>query len=83
GLCEEGLVNGVPPGTYTPSIENKAYAVRAAALLAKQPELAESSPQALWNQVLGGISKQHNAQMDVVLALHRSGLLRRQAGTTE
>jgi len=29
----------------------------------------------LWNRVLGGGSKTYNYQMDVVLALHRKGLL--------
>jgi hypothetical protein len=32
GLCEEGLVKGIPAGKYTASKDNKAYAVRAAAL---------------------------------------------------
>src|ERR1039458_5850119 len=33
GLCEAGLVRGIPAGRYTASADNKAYAVRAAALL--------------------------------------------------
>jgi hypothetical protein len=33
GLCEEGLVKGIPAGNYTTSKDNKAYAVRAAELL--------------------------------------------------
>ena len=33
GLCEEGLVKGIPAGNYTASKDDKAYAVRAAALL--------------------------------------------------
>ena len=33
GLCEEGLIKGIPAGNYTASKDNKAYAVRAAALL--------------------------------------------------
>ena len=31
GLCEEGLVKGIPAGRYAASRDNKAYAVRAAA----------------------------------------------------
>ena len=33
GLCESGLVRGIPPGNYTESVDNKAYAVAAAQLL--------------------------------------------------
>jgi hypothetical protein len=77
GLCEEGLVIGVPAGQYTRSRENKADARRAAALLVNNPALADGSPQALWNAVLAGRRKVHNSQMRVVLALHRHGLLRR------
>ncbi|HET7228803.1 MAG TPA: hypothetical protein VFJ16_02240 [Longimicrobium sp.] len=77
GLCEEGLVSGIPPGNYTTSRDNKAYAVRAAALLGKNPALADAGARALWNTVLAGHSKVHNAQMDVVLGLHRRDLLRR------
>jgi hypothetical protein len=35
GLCEAGLVKGIPAGRYTASKDNKAYAVRAAELLAE------------------------------------------------
>jgi hypothetical protein len=79
GLCEEGRVTGIKPGSYTPSKENKADAVKAAALLEREPALARGGSMALWNRVLGGRTKRHNAQMDVVLALHRRGLLSRGA----
>jgi len=36
GLCEEGLVKGVLPGRYAASKINKAFAVSAAGLLAKE-----------------------------------------------
>jgi hypothetical protein len=75
GLCEAGLVAGVPAGAPTKARANKEYAVRAAELLAADPGLAESKPRVLWDRVLGGGSKRHNSQMDVVLALHRKGLL--------
>ena len=35
GLCEEGLIKGIPSGQYMASRDDKAYAVRAAALLAE------------------------------------------------
>jgi hypothetical protein len=75
GLCEEGLVAGVPAGTYTRSRDNKAYGVQAAGLLARDPTLASGGWRTLWTRVLGGRSKQHNSQMDIVLALHQHGLL--------
>ncbi|HEX8245457.1 MAG TPA: hypothetical protein VF541_18240 [Longimicrobium sp.] len=77
GLCEEGLVAGIDRGTYTKSQANKADAVKAAALLARDPALGRQGPKTLWERVLAGRTKQHNAQMDVVLALYRRGLLSR------
>jgi hypothetical protein len=75
GLCEEGLVAGIDRGTYTTSRENKAYGVKAAALLARDPTLERQGSKALWERVLVDNTKRHNAQMDVVLALHQRGLL--------
>ena len=43
GLCEEGLVKGIPPGHYTASNDNKAYAVRASALLVHKFIVASSN----------------------------------------
>lgn len=74
GLCEDGRVAGVPAGTYTESVANKAYAVRAAGLLAANPDLAARGARVLWDRVIGA-SKAHNSQMDVVLGLHANGLL--------
>lgn len=75
GLCDEGLVLGVPAGSYTRSIDNKAYALRAVELLRSVPELAVQGRRALWNRVEAK-ARSHNSQMDVVLALHRNGLLK-------
>jgi hypothetical protein len=79
GLCQEGLVAGVQAGKYTRSIDNKGYAIRAVELLASDPRLAEPGPKVLWDRVIGGVTKSHNGQMDVVLALWRNGLLAAQA----
>ncbi|KQO18153.1 DUF6979 family protein [Paenibacillus sp. Leaf72] len=77
GLCEEGLVNGIHKGKYTftdgPQL-NKQYAVRAVQILRSKPELIEDKS-ALWREVLNGVQKQHNSQMDVVLALWNSKLI--------
>src|ERR1039457_7405733 len=62
GLCEEGLVKGIPAGHYTASKDNKAYAVRAVALLTEG--IQHWSTSALWRAVTNGAEKAHNSQMD-------------------
>ncbi len=74
GLCEAGLVKGVPAGTYTRASKNKKYAVDAVAALKVNSALA-SDKQALWKAVLRGKTKSHNEQLDVVIALWNSGLI--------
>jgi len=72
GLCEEGLVKGIPAGQYTASKENKAYAVNAAALLAEEKQSWSAS--GLWRAVANP-EKTHDSQMDVVLALWKNGFI--------
>lgn len=74
GLCQVGYVAGIPGGSYSRSVKNSAYAVRAAELLAREPALATNWAE-LWRRVLAGVTKQHNSQMHVVTALWNSGLL--------
>ena len=73
GLCEEGLVKGIPKGKYTNSIKNKKYALKAIEIL-KQNTQTTFSPKELWEQLELG-EKRHNSQMDVVLALWNEGLI--------
>jgi len=73
GLCEEGLVKGIPAGHYTASQDNKDYAVRAAALLAEGKQ--SWSVSALWRAVTNDPERAHNNQMDIVLALWKNGLI--------
>jgi hypothetical protein len=73
GLCEEGLVKGIPAGAYTKSRDNKAYAVRAAELLMEGKEHWTTST--LWEAVADEDEKQHSSQMDVVMALWKNGLI--------
>lgn len=75
GLCEEGLVVGVPRGNYTNSRDNKAYALKAVRLLVREPALALQGPDVLWERVMDGERKTPNHQMDVVLALWNQGLI--------
>jgi uncharacterized protein DUF6979 len=73
GLCEEGLVKGIPAGHYTASKDDKAYAVRAVALLTEGTQHWSTS--ALWHAVTDGAEKTHNSQMDIVLALWNNDLI--------
>ena len=73
GLCEEGLVKGIPAGRYTASKDNKAYAVRAVALLIEGKQSWSTS--SLWRAVTDDPEKTHNSQMDVVLALWKNDLI--------
>jgi hypothetical protein len=79
GLCEEGLICGVPAGSYIgrENSPNKSHALDAVRLLSEQPSLADSAPAALWDLVLDGRTKRHNQQMHVVLDLWNNGLIKR------
>jgi hypothetical protein len=46
GLCEEGLVKGIPKGNYTKSVKNKKYAIKAVTVL-KQNKHTTFSPKEL------------------------------------
>jgi hypothetical protein len=79
GVSEAGLVVGVPPGSYTTSVDNKAYAVTAARLLRANPALSQLGAAGLWRRVMNrlkkSITKTHNQQMDVVKTLFDHGLI--------
>jgi len=77
GLCEEGLVKGIPPGRYAASKDNKAYAVRAAALLTEGKQSWSTST--LWQAVTNDPASTHSSQMDIVLALWKNGLIVRKS----
>ena len=73
GLCEQGLVKGIPAGSYSATKLNKDYAVRAAEmLLAGTPNPSKSR---LWRAVVGNAEAEENGQMDVVLALWKNNLI--------
>jgi hypothetical protein len=74
GLCENGLVLGAPKGTWTRSVLNKTYAVRAVAALHTDPGLLDRKRD-LWRKVSGTEAKAENGQLDVVLALWRAGMI--------
>jgi len=74
GLCEDGFERGVDPGSYTRSVLNKRYAVRAANVLRERPELL-GDESALWRHAVRGEEKAPNGQMEIVIALRRANLL--------
>ena len=74
GLCETGLVSGIPVGNYTNSQKNKSYAVSALNQLCINPSLA-SNPNNLW-KAAGCPNIKQNNQMDVVIALWNARLLK-------
>ena len=74
GLCEGGLVKGVPAGEYCTAVLNKQYALRAVELIRGNEELKENKLN-LWNQVCTDAKKKHNQQMDVVVSLWEQGLI--------
>jgi hypothetical protein len=70
GLCEDGLVSGVKPGSYTASKLNKGYALAALSHLKSNPQLNEKE---LWSLVS---EKKPNNQMAVVKALYSKGYIK-------
>jgi hypothetical protein len=72
GLCERGLVKGVTANPSPALDKHRQYAVRAVELL--RAGTHRNVPQ-LWAAVTEGDEIEHNAQMDVVLALWKNGLL--------
>lgn len=76
GLCEQGLVKGIPAGQYGSSnsagSKNKAYALRAVELLTAGTHKTVTQ---LWSEVTEGDESPHASQMDVVLALWKNDLI--------
>ena len=73
GLCQEGKVKNIPSSRYTNSKKNKDYALKALSFLNNNPSLAQD-PDLLWHEVQNCVDKQHNQQMDVVIALFEARL---------
>jgi len=72
GLCEAGLVKGIPVGQYAPSNRHKNYATQAVELLTAGTHKTVTQ---LWSAVTAEEEVDHAAQMDVVLALWKNGLI--------
>ena len=74
GLCEEGLINGIPKGKYTRSKKNKSYAVKAVSIL-KNNQTKRYTEKTLWHEVTEKEDKAYNQQMDVVITLWEKGYI--------
>jgi hypothetical protein len=72
GLCESGLVKGVPASEGNSTNRNAHYGVKAVELLRAGTHRTVG---ALWAEVTSGEELAHAAQMDVVLALWKNGLI--------
>jgi len=79
GLCEDGYVKGIKPNKYTRSNLNKQYGIIAVQILGENKTKSYTSLY-LWKEVLKRLNadrlKQHNNQMNVVLALWNEGLIK-------
>ena len=82
GLCEDGLVVGVPSGDYVKEQKgkklNKSYATQAVRMLFNNPLLENDNPDELWSKVMeaiGGNPENHDNQMNVVLALWHESMI--------
>lgn len=74
GLCSEGLLHYIPPGSYTKSKDNRRYAIQAVKALSLEASLADRADE-LWEKVILGERKVQNSQMDVVISLWKAGAI--------
>jgi len=74
GLCEEGLIKGIPKGQYTRSVDNKNYALKAVKILKQSSRPRKKID--LWREVTNREIGQ-DGQMDVVLSLWNNNLILR------
>ncbi len=75
GVCESGIVVGVPAGEYNTKLTtNKQYGLKAIALLRHKPQLAND--QALLWEKIGNAGIAPNGQMDVITALWENRLIK-------
>jgi len=75
GVCESGIVIGVPAGEYNTRLTtNKQYGLKAIALLQRNPQLANDQT-LLWEKI-GNAAINPNSQMDVITGLWANGLIK-------
>ncbi len=76
GLCESGLIVGIEAGRYSKKClkQSKEYALAAVELLKRDSLYGGMTPGELWREV-EKTGKNHNHQMDVVIALWKAGMI--------
>lgn len=74
GLCEEGLIKGIPKGIYItkPNNLNKEYALEGYRYLKNNN--SDITPRELWRKI-GMEKKSYNSQMDILCELFKLGLI--------
>ncbi|RFC35279.1 MAG: hypothetical protein DID92_2727744130 [Candidatus Nitrotoga sp. SPKER] len=75
GLCESGLIIGIPKGKYCSSIMYKGIATRAIFLLRTNSSLVDDELK-LWQSVTRGAHIAPHQEMQVVIALWKAGLIK-------
>ena len=75
GFCEEGLIPGAPPGSYTRSVLNKEYGIRGLEAVREDPSLLDDDHR-LWEIASNGSGISSNYQMDVLRGLWNRHLIR-------
>jgi hypothetical protein len=78
GLCEDGLIKGIPKGNYTKSKDNKMYAISIYKQLRKNPELMNFPNDEIFRKTMIKLernpNKKPNNQVDVVKAIFKRDL---------
>ncbi|HUG98949.1 MAG TPA: hypothetical protein VMQ83_07215 [Gammaproteobacteria bacterium] len=74
GLCNRGMIDGIPAGKYSGPSKNGEYAVAAVEIL-RTNRFLTSQPKLLWKKVAGN-SKTENGQMSVVIGLWEANVIR-------
>lgn len=72
GLCQAGLVKGIPAIEIVTTDRNATYGVKAIELLRAGTHRTVNT---LWKEVTSGEELEHTSQMDVVLALWKNNLI--------
>lgn len=75
GLCEEGLIKGIPIGDYCNATKNKEYAIMAVNMLKENPKWRKDK-KAFWKEIVKKNPISYDYQLDVVIALWNNNLIK-------
>lgn len=76
GLCDEGLIYGIPQGKYTSEISelNKRYALKGYEYIKNNTD-KQLTQKAIW-KAIGNEELAHNGQMSILIELYKRGMLK-------